>query len=61
MHFHTGISNLIQIVNGKFFPDQVPKIEKCPLLILRPRAWNMNEHNFMVIVLWITTCDIYRL
>ncbi|XP_078532913.1 malate synthase-like [Lissotriton helveticus] len=41
-----GIYNICQAVNQKF-PD-VPPISKAPVLMLRPRAWNMVEHNMMV-------------
>ena len=27
---------------------QVPPVEKAPVLMLRPRAWNMTEHNVLL-------------
>ena len=27
---------------------QVPTVEKAPVLMLRPRAWNMTEHNVLL-------------
>ena len=27
---------------------QVPSVEKAPVLMLRPRAWNMTEHNVLL-------------
>ncbi|XP_041845802.1 malate synthase-like [Melanotaenia boesemani] len=41
-----GIHNVIKAVN-KQLPD-VPHISQAPVLMLRPRAWNMVEHNMMV-------------
>nr|XP_033795360.1 malate synthase, glyoxysomal-like isoform X2 [Geotrypetes seraphini] len=41
-----GIYNVCQAVHNKI-PD-VPHISKAPILMLRPRAWNMVEHNMMV-------------
>ena len=28
--------------------SQVPPVEKAPVLMLRPRAWNMTEHNVLL-------------
>ncbi|XP_015821945.3 malate synthase-like [Nothobranchius furzeri] len=42
----TGIYNVIQAVNNQF--PGVPHISQAPVLMLRPRAWNMVEHNVMV-------------
>ncbi|XP_044538240.1 malate synthase-like [Gracilinanus agilis] len=41
-----GIYNIFQAVHHKF--PGVPPINKAPVLMLRPRAWNMVEHNMMV-------------
>ncbi|KAM6923501.1 malate synthase-like [Xenentodon cancila] len=41
-----GIHNVVQAVNSQI-PD-VPHISQAPVLMLRPRAWNMVEHNMMV-------------
>ncbi|KAA0709564.1 Bifunctional glyoxylate cycle protein [Triplophysa tibetana] len=41
-----GIYNVYQAVHNQF-PD-VPPIAQAPVLMLRPRAWNMVEHNMMV-------------
>ncbi|XP_029451394.1 malate synthase-like [Rhinatrema bivittatum] len=41
-----GIYNVYQAVHNKI-PD-TPHISKAPILMLRPRAWNMVEHNMMV-------------
>ncbi|XP_068596225.1 malate synthase-like [Brachionichthys hirsutus] len=41
-----GISNVVKAVHSQF-PD-VPHISQAPVLMLRPRAWNMVEHNMMV-------------
>ncbi|XP_069487188.1 malate synthase-like [Ambystoma mexicanum] len=41
-----GIYNVCEAVNNKL-PD-VPPISEAPVLMLRPRAWNMVEHNMMV-------------
>lgn len=30
-------------------PTDAPKISQAPVLMLRPRAWNMVEHNMMVL------------
>ncbi|KAM6923497.1 uncharacterized protein FYW49_005955 [Xenentodon cancila] len=40
-----GIHNVVQAVNSQI-PD-VPHISQAPVLMLRPRAWNMVEHNMM--------------
>ncbi|XP_074128718.1 malate synthase-like isoform X2 [Sminthopsis crassicaudata] len=41
-----GIYNVVQAVHHKF--PGAPPISKAPVLMLRPRAWNMVEHNMMV-------------
>ncbi|XP_072252413.1 malate synthase-like [Leuresthes tenuis] len=41
-----SIHNVMQAVNNQL-PD-VPHISQAPVLMLRPRAWNMVEHNMMV-------------
>ncbi|KAK2849575.1 hypothetical protein Q5P01_009409 [Channa striata] len=41
-----GIHNVFKAVHNQF-PD-VPAISQAPVLMLRPRAWNMVEHNMMV-------------
>ncbi|XP_028271427.1 malate synthase-like [Parambassis ranga] len=41
-----GIHNVIKAVYNQF--PNVPHISKAPVLMLRPRAWNMVEHNMMV-------------
>ncbi|XP_046876415.1 malate synthase-like [Hypomesus transpacificus] len=41
-----GIFNVYEVVHNKF-PD-TPPISQAPVLMLRPRAWNMVEHNMMV-------------
>ncbi|XP_060936291.1 malate synthase-like [Limanda limanda] len=41
-----GIHNVFKAVHNQF-PD-VPHISQAPVLMLRPRAWNMVEHNMMV-------------
>nr|XP_019934855.1 PREDICTED: malate synthase, glyoxysomal-like [Paralichthys olivaceus] len=41
-----GIHNVVKAVHNQF-PD-VPHISQAPVLMLRPRAWNMVEHNMMV-------------
>ncbi|XP_056658694.1 malate synthase-like isoform X4 [Monodelphis domestica] len=41
-----GIYNIFQAVHHKF--PGVPPINEAPVLMLRPRAWNMVEHNMMV-------------
>ncbi|XP_066576225.1 malate synthase-like [Amia ocellicauda] len=41
-----GIFNVCQAVRNQF--RDVPPISKAPVLMLRPRAWNMVEHNLLV-------------
>ncbi|KAK6493771.1 malate synthase-like isoform X1 [Huso huso] len=41
-----GIFNVCKAVRNQF--QGVPPISKAPVLMLRPRAWNMVEHNMMV-------------
>ncbi|KAB0796520.1 hypothetical protein PPYR_10581 [Photinus pyralis] len=41
-----GLHNVYQAVHGGLY--NVPKIENLPILMLRPRAWNMIEHNIMI-------------
>ncbi|XP_027713355.1 malate synthase-like isoform X1 [Vombatus ursinus] len=41
-----GIYNIFQAVHHKF--PGTPPISQAPVLMLRPRAWNMVEHNMMV-------------
>ncbi|XP_019218308.1 malate synthase-like [Oreochromis niloticus] len=41
-----GIYNVFKAVHN-LFPN-VPHISQAPVLMLRPRAWNMVEHNMMV-------------
>ncbi|XP_029021757.1 malate synthase-like isoform X2 [Betta splendens] len=41
-----GIHNIVQVVHNQF--PNVPPISQAPVLMLRPRAWNMVEHNMMV-------------
>ncbi|XP_024858009.1 malate synthase-like isoform X1 [Kryptolebias marmoratus] len=41
-----GIHNIILAVNNQL--PGMPHISKAPVLMLRPRAWNMVEHNMMV-------------
>ncbi|CAG7822456.1 unnamed protein product [Allacma fusca] len=43
-----GLHNIVAFARGEFFPNEVPSIESSPILMLRPRAWNMNEHNILV-------------
>lgn len=42
--------NIKLAVNGKL-PGTPLTITTCPVLMLRPRAWNMIEHNILVIAL----------
>jgi malate synthase len=42
--------NINLAVNGKLQGAPI-NIAMCPILMLRPRAWNMIEHNILVIVL----------
>ncbi|XDV37468.1 hypothetical protein PO909_007065 [Leuciscus waleckii] len=41
-----GIYNVYLAVHNQF--QDVPPISQAPILMLRPRAWNMVEHNMMV-------------
>ena len=41
-----GLYNVYAAVHSKL--PNVPEIAKAPILMLRPRAWNMVEHNMMV-------------
>ncbi|KAM4706948.1 uncharacterized protein O3C94_001848 [Discoglossus pictus] len=41
-----GIFNVYQVVHNKV--TEIPPIFQVPILMLRPRAWNMVEHNMMV-------------
>ncbi|XP_014878697.1 malate synthase, glyoxysomal-like [Poecilia latipinna] len=41
-----GIHNVILAVNNRL--PGAPHISRAPVLMLRPRAWNMVEHNMMV-------------
>uniref|UniRef100_A0A3Q3IA24 malate synthase n=1 Tax=Monopterus albus TaxID=43700 RepID=A0A3Q3IA24_MONAL len=41
-----GIHNVFRVVHNQF--PNVPHISQAPVLMLRPRAWNMVEHNMMV-------------
>ncbi|XP_078116540.1 malate synthase-like [Sander vitreus] len=41
-----GIHNILKAVYNQF--PNVPPISQAPVLMLRPRAWNMLEHNMMV-------------
>ncbi|XP_017547504.1 malate synthase-like [Pygocentrus nattereri] len=41
-----GIYNVYQAVRNQF--HATPPISQAPVLMLRPRAWNMVEHNMMV-------------
>uniref|UniRef100_A0A8P4K2I1 malate synthase n=1 Tax=Dicentrarchus labrax TaxID=13489 RepID=A0A8P4K2I1_DICLA len=41
-----GIHNVFKVVHNQF--PNVPPISQAPVLMLRPRAWNMVEHNMMV-------------
>ncbi|AWP12546.1 putative malate synthase glyoxysomal-like isoform 2 [Scophthalmus maximus] len=41
-----GIHNVVKAVHNQF--PNVPHISQAPVLMLRPRAWNMVEHNMMV-------------
>ncbi|KAI3352171.1 hypothetical protein L3Q82_020985, partial [Scortum barcoo] len=42
-----GIHNVFKAVHNQF--PNVPHIAQAPVLMLRPRAWNMMEHNMMVV------------
>ena len=39
--------NVYQHAHGLLGP-KVPPVEKAPVLMLRPRAWNMTEHNVLL-------------
>ncbi|XP_010900571.5 malate synthase-like [Esox lucius] len=41
-----GIHNVYRAVHNQF--PNAPQISQAPVLMLRPRAWNMVEHNMMV-------------
>ncbi|XP_067850156.1 malate synthase-like isoform X1 [Heptranchias perlo] len=41
-----GLSNVYKAVHNQF--PGIPPISKAPILMLRPRAWNMVEHNMLV-------------
>lgn len=41
-----GIFNIYHVVHNKV--SGIPPISKVPVLMLRPRAWNMVEHNMMI-------------
>ncbi|KAG5845304.1 hypothetical protein ANANG_G00137380 [Anguilla anguilla] len=41
-----GIYNVFKVVHNQF--HDAPPISQAPVLMLRPRAWNMVEHNMMV-------------
>ncbi|CAL8358685.1 unnamed protein product [Merluccius merluccius] len=41
-----GINNVCKVVYNQF--PNVPAISQAPVLMLRPRAWNMVEHNMLV-------------
>ncbi|XP_062902712.1 malate synthase-like [Mobula hypostoma] len=41
-----GLFNVYKAVHNQF-PD-IPPISRVPILMLRPRAWNMVEHNLMI-------------
>ncbi|KAM9469831.1 malate synthase-like [Clarias gariepinus] len=41
-----GIYNIYKVVHNKFY--DAPPISHAPVLMLRPRAWNMVEHNMLV-------------
>ncbi|XP_073497920.1 malate synthase-like isoform X1 [Phyllobates terribilis] len=41
-----GIFNIYQVVHGKI--PGLPPISEAPVLMLRPRAWNMVEHNMLI-------------
>ncbi|TKS71980.1 Malate synthase [Collichthys lucidus] len=44
-----GIHNVLKAVHNQI--PNVPHISQAPVLMLRPRAWNMVEHNMMATVL----------
>jgi len=41
-----GWYNIYRHVHGQL--EDVPRMEQAPVLMMRPRAWNMIEHNIMV-------------
>ncbi|CAG2239170.1 unnamed protein product [Mytilus edulis] len=41
-----GLYNIYQFVHGNI--AGVPAVDKAPVLMLRPRAWNMIEHNLLI-------------
>ncbi|XP_063314513.1 uncharacterized protein LOC134614530 isoform X1 [Pelobates fuscus] len=41
-----GIFNIYQVVYNKV--PGIPPLSKAPVLMLRPRAWNMVEHNMLI-------------
>ncbi|KAK5865297.1 hypothetical protein PBY51_016472 [Eleginops maclovinus] len=41
-----GLHNVFKVVHNQF--PNAPHISQAPVLMLRPRAWNMVEHNMMV-------------
>lgn len=41
-----GLYNVYQAVRGELY--NVPKLEQLPILMFRPRAWNMTEHNVTI-------------
>uniref|UniRef100_A0A4W6E218 malate synthase n=1 Tax=Lates calcarifer TaxID=8187 RepID=A0A4W6E218_LATCA len=41
-----GMHNVLKAVHNQF--PNVPHVSQAPVLMLRPRAWNMVEHNMMV-------------
>ncbi|XP_038055014.1 malate synthase-like isoform X3 [Patiria miniata] len=42
-----GMFNIYQAVHDKLYAN-MPSIDNLPVLMLRPRAWNMVEHNMLV-------------
>jgi len=42
-----GWWNIYRHAHG-LFGSEVPPVEKAPVLMLRPRAWNMTEHNVLL-------------
>ncbi|XP_033631700.1 malate synthase-like isoform X3 [Asterias rubens] len=42
-----GMFNIYKAVHGTLY-NKMPSIEMLPVLMLRPRAWNMVEHNMLV-------------
>ncbi|XP_062379994.1 malate synthase-like isoform X1 [Sardina pilchardus] len=43
-----GIYNVYQAVHNQFNISDAPAISHAPILMLRPRAWNMVDHSMMV-------------